>query len=216
MSDPEDGGPEVIYGTDENNNSVPMRRLSNIYSIGTAANSGCFAVSTAGTTTLDLTSTTACTGRCPACFVKTGTNVVTLSLSNVGTGVWKSAAFSGIRTYLFVNSGATGTFTVTDGSRPYILAGYTMTTAAVQSGADNLMFQSNYGVALAGGVAMCPDGCDSADPKKSSDATTSVALIPTLTTEQTASVGYIVNTDVTANCDLTADATFGGTTSCTR
>ena len=102
MSDPEDGGPEVIYGTDENNNSVPMRRLSNIYSIGTAANSGCFAVSTAGTTTLDLTATNACTGRCPACFVKTGTNVVTLSLSNVGSAVWKSAAFSGIRTYLLV------------------------------------------------------------------------------------------------------------------
>jgi hypothetical protein len=172
---------------DEEGDSAASRRLGGIYTIGTAAGSGCFEVT--ADATLDL-STTACTVRCPSCFVFTGTADSTLTISNAGTALWKSAAFSGIREYLFVNAATNKKLTITADSRSYILGPLTTTFATVKANSDSFMFQSNYGMAGAN-VAVCPDGCDSDNPMKSSDSLTAMALIPTLTTAQTQSVMYL-------------------------
>jgi hypothetical protein len=177
------------------------RRLGNIFTLGTTAGAGCYEFTGGTDTTLDLSSAT-CSGsaKCPACFFSSSLdNDVTLTISACSTAInyipssGSSVSYTGVREYVFINGDDTDTLTVTDGTNSFKIGPMTMVNAACYSSGNNkLYFSSNYGVA-GSNVATCPDGCDSATPKYSSDSATSFTLIPGLDSDKTTRVGYLTD-----------------------
>jgi hypothetical protein len=167
---------------DDVNGTIPIRRLFGTHSVSTSAStsSGCFSLSADVTLTLSQKDCPNSGGgdtgeRCPACFINTGTGGVTLTLNNAGTSLFKASAFSGVRQYMFINSGSAtaDTFTIrttVNGNRDYIIAPYSTATAMIVESNNYLMWQSNYGiVGTNAGTAVCPDGCNGGTIYKSSD-----------------------------------------------
>lgn len=93
------------------------RRLGQIYTTGTSAGVGCFTMTDQATESYDV-STTACFGsECPDCFITPATvsQDITLTISNCASASWiRSQTRSGVWSYMFINSDATYTVSVTD------------------------------------------------------------------------------------------------------
>jgi hypothetical protein len=169
---------------DVNGAIVPYRHLFGTHSVATAAGAttGCFSLS--ASVTLTLSSATACTKRCPPCFINTGTGGVILTLNDPGTSIFKSSAFSGVRQFMFINAAASGTFTVRSTpagaatNRDYVIAPYASASAMVQESNNYFLWQSNYGLvgdSSGVGISVCPDGCNAGTVYAASDSTSTLS-----------------------------------------
>jgi hypothetical protein len=177
----------------EDDESSEDRRLAQVYTLGTSASSGCFALTAAAT--IDLADATACTARCPACFYLADglvTADTTVTFSNTGTAILKAAAFSGIREYMFINQDAADNLLISDGSTTFTVKPNTMIYATVKSGTNGFLFESN---------------------GYTTDESTRLSTFAGLTAAQATTLGYVgLDAGITASC-----ATGGGiTATCSR
>lgn len=185
--------PEDTTGEDFNSSRIiPLervdRRLGGIFSVsatagGGTATTGCYSMNLPGTA-INLNSAGCNSNRCPGCFILENGNTnadATQTFNNVGSAYWKSAAFTGVREYMFINLDEDNTLTIADGNRNFKLAPYQMAYATVRSGVNYFIWTSNYGIGMktTGGndVLTCPDGCDSATAKLASDPTTALSAV---------------------------------------
>lgn len=94
------------------------RRLAQIYTTGTSSGVGCFELTDQPTESYDVSSATACFGsECPDCYITPATvsQDITLTISNCASAAWiRSQTRTGVWSYIFINSDATYTVSVTD------------------------------------------------------------------------------------------------------
>jgi hypothetical protein len=157
------------------------RQLLSAMTVGTTATSGCLAVADADTTYTTSSADCVSAGvRCPQCFIATTlTADRTYTIAGCSTARIGSAAISGTQVleYLFINIDTAEAMTIRSGTttsyNEYKLGPLQQVHATCYTGgSDQLYFESNYGgdvydTANTARRAICPAGCNTAQPYRS-------------------------------------------------